>query len=175
MSRHAIATERAPAAIGPYSQAVRSGVHVYTSGQIPLDPATGALVDGDIATQARRVFDNLQAVCAAADSSFADVVRVGILSGRSSRFRGSECGDGGLFRGAISGTFNGRSGLVAEGRAGRDRPGARARLSAPSPASCQHPRVAPRRQLLHSRAVTRCYRCSMELVRRSRASSPSAA
>lgn len=78
MPRHPIATNRAPAAIGPYSQAVRSGAHVYTSGQIPLDPATGALVDGDIATQARRVFDNLQAVCAAADSSFADVVRVGI-------------------------------------------------------------------------------------------------
>ena len=78
MPRHPIATDRAPAAIGPYSQAVRSGAHVYTSGQIPLDPATGALVDGDIATQARRVFDNLQAVCAAADSSFADVVRVGI-------------------------------------------------------------------------------------------------
>ena len=78
MPRHPIATDRAPAAIGPYSQAVRSGAHVYTSGQIPLDPATGALVDGDIATQARRVFDNLLAVCAAADSSFADVVRVGI-------------------------------------------------------------------------------------------------
>ena len=78
MPRHPIATDHAPAAIGPYSQAVRSGAHVYTSGQIPLDPATGALVDGDIATQARRVFDNLQAVCAAADSSFADVVRVGI-------------------------------------------------------------------------------------------------
>jgi reactive intermediate/imine deaminase len=78
MSRQPIATDRAPAAIGPYSQAVRSGAHVYTSGQIPLDPATGALVAGDIATQARRVFDNLQAVCAAAGSSFADVVRVGI-------------------------------------------------------------------------------------------------
>ena len=78
MPRQPIATDRAPATIGPYSQAVRSGAHVYTSGQIPLDPATGALVDGDIATQARRVFDNLQAVCEAAESSFADVVRVGI-------------------------------------------------------------------------------------------------
>ena len=78
MPRHPIATDRAPAAIGPYSQAVRSGAHVYTSGQIPLDPATGALVEGDIATQTRRVFDNLQAVCAAAGSGFADVARVGI-------------------------------------------------------------------------------------------------
>ena len=78
MPRHPIATDRAPAAIGPYSQAVRSGAHVYTSGQIPLDPATGALVEGDIATQTRRVLDNLQAVCAAAGSGFADVARVGI-------------------------------------------------------------------------------------------------
>ena len=78
MPRQPVASDSAPAAIGPYSQAVIAGRTVYTSGQIPLDPATGALVDGDIATQARRVFDNLQAVCAAADSSFADVVRVGI-------------------------------------------------------------------------------------------------
>lgn len=78
MPRQPIATDLAPAAIGPYSQAVRQGAHVYTSGQIPLDPATGALVDGDIAAQTRRVFDNLQAVCAASDASFADAVRVGI-------------------------------------------------------------------------------------------------
>jgi reactive intermediate/imine deaminase len=78
MPRQPIATDRAPAAIGPYSQAVRSGAHVYTSGQIPLDPATGALVDGDIAAQTRRVFDNLRAVSTAAGTSFADVVRVGI-------------------------------------------------------------------------------------------------
>ena len=78
MPRHPIATDRAPAAIGPYSQAVRSGNHIFTSGQIPLDPATGALVEGDITAQARRVFENLQAVCTAAGSSFADVVRVGI-------------------------------------------------------------------------------------------------
>ena len=78
MSRHAIATERAPAAIGPYSQAMRSGSHVFLSGQIPLDPATGQLVEGDISVQARRVFDNLRAVCEAAGGSFAQVVRVGI-------------------------------------------------------------------------------------------------
>jgi reactive intermediate/imine deaminase len=78
MPRHSIATVSAPAAIGPYSQAVRSGTQIYTSGQIPLDPASGELVTGDIALQARRVFDNLQAVCEAAGGSFADVVRVGI-------------------------------------------------------------------------------------------------
>lgn len=78
MPRIAIATDRAPAAIGPYSQAVRRGNTVFLSGQIPLDPATGALVEGDIATQARRVFDNLRAVCEAAGGSLDDVVRVGI-------------------------------------------------------------------------------------------------
>ena len=78
MPREPVATERAPAAIGPYSQAVRAGGSVYLSGQIPLDPATGELVGGDIADQARRVFDNLRAVCEAAGASLDDVVRVGI-------------------------------------------------------------------------------------------------
>jgi reactive intermediate/imine deaminase len=78
MSRQPISTERAPAAIGQYSQAVRAGGTVYLSGQIPLDPATGQLVQADIATETRRVFDNLRAVCAAAGGSFAGVVRVGI-------------------------------------------------------------------------------------------------
>ena len=78
MSRHPIATDKAPAAIGPYSQAVRSGNTVFLSGQIPLDPATGQLVDGDIAAQSRRVFDNLKAVCQAAGGSLDDVMRIGI-------------------------------------------------------------------------------------------------
>jgi reactive intermediate/imine deaminase len=78
MARIPISTEQAPAAIGPYSQAVRRGSFVFLSGQIPLDPATGQLVEGDIAAQARRVFDNLRAVCTAAGGSFDDVVRVGI-------------------------------------------------------------------------------------------------
>ena len=73
-----ISPEQAPAAIGPYSQAVRAGNTVYFSGQIPLDPATGALIDGDIAAQTRRVFDNLGAVAAAAGGSLAQIVRVGI-------------------------------------------------------------------------------------------------
>lgn len=78
MPRQPIATDQAPAAIGPYSQAVRSGGSVYLSGQIPLDPASGQLVEGDIAMQTRRVFDNLQAVCRAAGGSLDDVMRIGI-------------------------------------------------------------------------------------------------
>ena len=78
MPRQPIATDRAPAAIGPYSQAVRSGSQAFLSGQIPLDPAPGQLVEGDISVQSRRVFDNLSAVCTAAGGSLDQVVRVGI-------------------------------------------------------------------------------------------------
>jgi len=78
MSRQTIHSDSAPKAIGPYSQAVRSGSFVFFSGQTPLEPATGKLVEGDIAAQARRVFENLKAVCAAAGGTFDQVVRVGI-------------------------------------------------------------------------------------------------
>ena len=76
--RQPIHSDHAPAAIGPYSQAVRAGNTVYLSGQIPLDPSTGVLVEGDIATQVRRAFDNLKAVCEAAGGSVDHVVRVGL-------------------------------------------------------------------------------------------------
>lgn len=78
MSRTPIQTDRAPAAIGPYSQAVRAGQTLYCSGQIPLDPATGAVVDGGIEIQARRAFDNLKAVVEAAGGSLDQVVRLGL-------------------------------------------------------------------------------------------------
>jgi len=76
--RSIIRTDRAPKAIGPYSQAVRYGNTVYLSGQIPLDPATAELIGGDITAQTRRVFENLSAVCAEAGGSLAEVVRIGI-------------------------------------------------------------------------------------------------
>lgn len=76
--RSIIHSDHAPKAIGPYSQAVRVGNTLYTSGQTPLDPATGELVHGDITAQTRRVFENLKAVLTAADASFSNVVRVGI-------------------------------------------------------------------------------------------------
>ncbi|WP_045728155.1 MULTISPECIES: RidA family protein [unclassified Xanthomonas] len=86
MSRQIIQTDRAPAAIGPYSQAVRAGNTVYFSGQIPLDPATGEIVAGDIAAQARRAFDNLQAVAEAAGGSLARIVRLGLYLTDLSQF-----------------------------------------------------------------------------------------
>lgn len=78
MPRTPVSTERAPAAIGPYSQAVRAGDTVFLSGQIPLDPATGELVAGGIEAQARQAFRNLEAVCRAAGGTLDDVVRVGL-------------------------------------------------------------------------------------------------
>jgi 2-iminobutanoate/2-iminopropanoate deaminase len=74
----AISTTSAPAAIGPYSQAIRSGDLVFLSGQVPIDPQTGELVDGDIAAQTERVLDNLAAVLAAAGCEFADVLKTTI-------------------------------------------------------------------------------------------------
>ena len=75
----AISTANAPKAIGPYSQAVRAGQFLFASGQIPTDPATGAIVGGDVAAQTRRVFDNLSAVLKAANLSFADVVKTTVF------------------------------------------------------------------------------------------------
>lgn len=75
MSKKVIHTSDAPAAIGPYSQAVAAGGMLYVSGQIPLDPATGQLLEGDTATQARLVLSNLEAILKAGGCTFADVVR----------------------------------------------------------------------------------------------------
>lgn len=79
MGKEIIRTTQAPAAIGPYSQAVRVGSFVFTSGQIPLDPATGKLVEGDIVAQVRRVMENLRAVLAAAHLDFDAVVKATIF------------------------------------------------------------------------------------------------
>jgi 2-iminobutanoate/2-iminopropanoate deaminase len=73
--REAVRTEKAPAAIGPYSQAVRMGNLLFCSGQIPLDPATGELVSGDVAAQTRQVFANLGAVLSEAGAGFEHVAR----------------------------------------------------------------------------------------------------
>jgi reactive intermediate/imine deaminase len=79
MSREIIQTDRAPQAIGTYSQAVRCGNTVYLSGQIPLVPETMELVEGDMQVQIRRVFDNLSAVAEAAGGSLADVAKLNVF------------------------------------------------------------------------------------------------
>lgn len=74
-----ISTNDAPAAIGPYSQAIRAGSLLFSAGQIPLDPKTGQIVSGDIAAQTRRVLDNLQAVLQADSLNFSHVVKTTIF------------------------------------------------------------------------------------------------
>lgn len=77
--KQAISSPDAPKAIGPYSQAVRAGPLLFLSGQVPLDPVTGQMIDGDISAQTRRVFENLDAVLKAGGRSFADVVRTTVF------------------------------------------------------------------------------------------------
>src|ERR1041384_4699239 len=75
MQKQIVTTQSAPKAIGPYEQAIKVGDFIYVSGQIPLDPATGNLVEGNITAQTRRVMENLSAVLSAAGSSFERVVK----------------------------------------------------------------------------------------------------
>lgn len=82
-----LATDKAPRAIGPYSQAVRSGNVIYTSGQIPLDPATNELVEGDFETLTRRVFENLKAVLESDGASFSNVVKATVFLKSMSDFQ----------------------------------------------------------------------------------------
>ena len=79
MSKEIIHTPAAPAAVGPYSQAVRAGNLLFTAGQVALDPATGKLVTGDASAQTEQVMKNLAAVLAAGGSSFADVVKTTVF------------------------------------------------------------------------------------------------
>jgi reactive intermediate/imine deaminase len=79
MSREIISTDRAPRAIGTYSQAIRTGNWVFLSGQIPLDPATMELVQGDIEAQVSRVLDNLRAVAQAAGGDLTDIVKLTVF------------------------------------------------------------------------------------------------
>jgi reactive intermediate/imine deaminase len=79
MSKKPISTENAPAAIGPYSQAIRAGNTVYLSGQIPLDPDSGEVIEGDFVALTERVFDNLEAVANAAGGSLDDIVKLNIF------------------------------------------------------------------------------------------------
>ena len=86
MSKEVIATSSAPAAIGPYSQGIKANGFLFTAGQIPLDPATGKLVAGDIGVQAERIFDNLEAVLREAGLAFSDVVKTTVFLVRMADF-----------------------------------------------------------------------------------------
>ncbi len=79
MTRLPVLTDQAPAAIGPYSQAIKTGNTVYLSGQIPLDPQSGEIIDGDISAQIAQVFDNLEAVAKAAGGSLQDAVKITVF------------------------------------------------------------------------------------------------
>jgi len=79
MNKETVSTDKAPKAIGPYEQAIRVGDFVYASGQIPLDPKTGNLVEGDVKIQTRRVMENLKAVVEAAGSSLDRVVKATVF------------------------------------------------------------------------------------------------
>jgi 2-iminobutanoate/2-iminopropanoate deaminase len=79
MSKSAVSTENAPVAIGPYSQAIQTGNLIYTSGQIPLDPATGQLVSGGIREQTTRVLENLKAVLVAGGTDLAHVIKTTVF------------------------------------------------------------------------------------------------
>ena len=79
MYRKSIQTDEAPAAIGPYSQAISTGETVYLSGQIPIDPATGQLISDDFEVQAHQVLENLTAVARASGGSLADVVKLTVF------------------------------------------------------------------------------------------------
>jgi len=92
-----IATDQAPQAIGPYSQAIRLGDLLFVSGQIPLDPKTGQLVQGDIEAQTRQVMENLKAVVAAAGMSLADALKATCFL--------KSMGDFGKFNGIYAGYF----------------------------------------------------------------------
>ena len=88
MGKETVSTDKAPGAIGPYSQAVKANGFVFLSGQIPLDPASGEIVAGDIKAQTRRVLENLEAVLDAAGSSLEKVVKTTVFLSNMEDFPG---------------------------------------------------------------------------------------
>ncbi|KXS45999.1 MULTISPECIES: RidA family protein [unclassified Candidatus Frackibacter] len=79
MTKEIISTDQAPAAIGPYSQAIKVGGTLYVSGQIPIDPATGELIEGDVQAQTRQVLNNIKAVLKAAEYKLVDIVKAEVF------------------------------------------------------------------------------------------------
>jgi 2-iminobutanoate/2-iminopropanoate deaminase len=107
MSKTVIATDKAPAAIGPYSQAIRAGNLIFTAGQIPLDPATQQVVAGGITEQATRVFENLKAILEAAGSSLERAVKTTVFLKDFNDFAAMN---------AVYGSYLGKDGAAAPAR-----------------------------------------------------------
>ena len=134
--RRPIETDRAPAPIGPYSQAVVADGVLYCSGQVPLDPETGELVEGGVAEQARRCLESLDAVCRAAGTQLSEAARIGIYLTDMDLFADVNEVYAELLLRAVPGQDHRGGRGAAQGRAGRDgrhrpaRPGLR--LSDPS-------------------------------------------
>ncbi len=119
--RQAVSTPSAPPAIGPYSQAIRAGSLLFVSGQIPLDPATGTLVEGDIAAQTHRVFQNLGEILEAAGATFDHVVRTTVYLADMNDFAAMNEVYATYFTRAGPGAGDGPGRAPAEGRARRNR------------------------------------------------------
>ena len=120
MTKEAISSDRAPRAIGPYSQAIRVGGLIFLSGQIPLDPETGELVAGDIEAQTRQVLKNLSAVLEAAGASLDDVVRTTIYLTDLADFAVVNRVYGEHFRALLARARDGSSGSAPQGCVCRD-------------------------------------------------------
>ena len=119
-----VSTQQAPAAIGPYSQAIRIGNVLYTSGQVSLDPASGAVVSGGVTEQTARAIENLKAVLLAAGASLAQVVKTTVFLKNMGDFAAMNEVYGRYFarRGRCPpGPLHGGGGPAAEGCAGRNR------------------------------------------------------
>ena len=121
MKREAVRTAGAPAAIGPYSQAVRTGGFLFCSGQIPLDPSTGKIVEGGIEAQTERVLSNLEAVLIAGGGDAPVGREDHRLPCRSGGFPGDERGLRKVLSGGPAGAGDGSGRQAARGRARRDR------------------------------------------------------
>ncbi len=119
--RQAVATPSAPAAIGPYSQAIRAGSLLFVSGQVPIDPATGQIVDGDIAAQTHRVFRNISEILKAGGRVARSRRPHDGVSRRHERLRRDERGVRRLLHGACAGARDGAGLTASERRADRDR------------------------------------------------------
>ena len=134
-----VATDRGPKAIGPYSQAVRANGFVFLSGQIPLDPKTQQVVEGDVAAQTERVLQNLKGVVEAAGSSLQHVVKTTVFLADMNDFAAMNEVYGALFHRTPAGALHGAGFAAPEGRARGDRfdraaltPGRGCRFSLPA-------------------------------------------